>query len=128
MPHDPFDALNEGFVDPAQPDQLASRLKGEEGMRLMHWLQAGGVHASLLRDVQVALRLQGEPYQASQNLAGLREGIRSLLYARGLDQYPPLAALLHEANLHLSDWRQWDGLLRYLQWLAQVMLLAGDRA
>jgi len=128
MPLDALDALNDGFVDPSRPDQLPARLKGEEGLRLMQWLQAGGVNASLLRDVYVALRLQGEPYRAGQNLAGLREAIRSLIYARGFDQYPSLAAFLHEALLQLTEWSQWDGLLRYLQWLAQVMLMAGDRA
>lgn len=126
-PSDPLDLLNEGFVDPAAPEELNPRLRGEEGLRLMQWLQAGGVSASLLRDVQVALRLQGEGFQATRNLSGLRDAVRSVIYARGFDAYPALSSLLHEALFRLSSWHQWEGFLRYLGWLAQVMLLSGTR-
>lgn len=127
MAFDPVDALSEGFVDPLAPERFMPRLLGAEGRHLMQWLQEGGVNAGLLRDVHVAFRLQGEPYQAAQNLAGLQQSLRGVIYARGFHAYPTLASFLHAAVFQVTDWAQWEGLLNYLQGLAQEMLQAGMR-
>lgn len=130
MAPDPLDALYDGFVDPARPDELVPRLRGKEGLDLMRWLQAGGVTASLLRDVHVAFRLHGETYRETQSLGAFQASLRGVVYARGFDATPNLAHMLHAAIFQVTDWQQWEGLLRYLQALAQAMLMARshDRA
>lgn len=127
MPPDPLDALNDGFVHPARPEELNPRLRGPEGLRLMHWLQDSGVHAGLLRDVHVAFRIHGEATPSTQGLGAFQASLRGVVYARGFDAYPALANMLHAAVFHVTDWQQWEGLLRYLQALAQAMLVAGPR-
>lgn len=129
MASDPLDALSDGFVHPDRPEELNPRLRSAEGLRLMQWLQEGGVHAGLLRDVHVAFRIQGEGPAAARNLPALQTALRGVVYARGFDAYPRLASMLHAAVFQVSDWPQWEGLLRYLQALAQAMLIAPrDRA
>lgn len=127
MTTDPLAALNDGFINPLAPDEIAPRLRGPEGRQLMDWLREGGVNAGLLRDVHVSFRLAGEGYQASGNLAGLQVALRGIIYARGFDAYPRLATMLHAAIPGVSDGAQWEGLLRYLQGLAQAMLVLGPR-